>query len=403
MKKITIFYGPNSGFNNLEIANKENPLNVYEMIRFSDNNRHLKEEIEKILENPYDSLIAYSKDFAGLSESGERTFHHILMDFTSAFGIKDIFLQNPTRVIEENISLLVGNSPDYELEIINHKYSDIKVENLSNIKYNYSNHIIGQDEVKTELLTALYTLYKKRNNNKPLVLMFYGPSGVGKTETANFISNALSERQLFRTQVSMFQNQKSIDYLFGETHNSKSFAQDLLERESNVILLDEFDKTFGTVYSAFYQMFDEGIFRDRNYNVDLRNTIIICTSNYRNTDSIRRAIGDPLYFRFNKLIEFNPLSKSSMIKVIDLIYQEALTKLDEEEISIINNSGILEYIKGKVDILLKHDSPNYRQLENIIEDLINTQLVNELLFTTQKLYSNNNGSGSPDISNEKQT
>ncbi|WP_223805854.1 AAA family ATPase [Ornithinibacillus gellani] len=73
-----------------------------------------------------------------------------------------------------------------------------------------------------------------------------------------------------------------MDYLFGETHNAKSCALGLLEREINIILLDEFDKTFDTVYSAFYQMFDEGIFKDRNFNVNLEDAIIICTSNYSN-------------------------------------------------------------------------------------------------------------------------
>ena len=72
-------------------------------------------------------------------------------------------------------------------------------------------------------------------------MLFYGSSGIGKTETANFISACLEEK-IFRKQFSMFQNNQFSTYLFGGAHYEKSFAKDLLDRESNVILLDEFDK-----------------------------------------------------------------------------------------------------------------------------------------------------------------
>ena len=93
-----------------------------------------------------------------------------------------------------------------------------------------------------------------------MVLMFYGPSGVGKTETAKFISKALGEK-IFRKQFSMFHSEEFSDYLFGENHSRPCFAKDLLERESNVILLDEFDKPAPVFHSVFYQLFDEGVLK----------------------------------------------------------------------------------------------------------------------------------------------
>jgi len=383
MRNIIIFYGPTKVFNN-EIINFEETLNLFEMIKVSDKKQQ-EEKLEEMRENHYESFVAYSKDFAGLSDSGERTLHQIIESYINLFDIKNIFLQNPTTVIEEGIKLMVeNNKEEYDLSIVNYEYPDISKDDILGIYHNYSEHIIGQKPVEKELLTALYTMYKKRNDDKPLVLMFYGPSGVGKTETANFINKTLNGEELFRTQVSMFQNQKSIDCLFGESHNTKSFALDLLERESNVILLDEFDKTFETVYSAFYQMFDEGVFKDQNYRVNLNNTIIICTSNYRNTDSIRKSIGAPLYFRFNKLIEFQPLSKSSVLKIIDLVYNEVFGKLDIDEKKIISDIRLLDHVKSKTDVLIKHSTPNYRRLKNIIENLINTELVNNLIIETKE-------------------
>ncbi|EPD03109.1 putative ATPase, partial [Lacticaseibacillus paracasei subsp. paracasei Lpp70] len=104
-----------------------------------------------------------------------------------------------------------------------------------------------------------------------------------------------------RQQLSMFQNQASFDYLFGASHSQRNFARDLSNRESNVILLDEFDKVNPALYSAFYQLFDEGIFEDKNYQIRTNNLIIICTSNFADVTQIRETLGDAMYYRFSAL------------------------------------------------------------------------------------------------------
>ncbi|MGF3076521.1 AAA family ATPase [Facklamia sp. P12955] len=88
--------------------------------------------------------------------------------------------------------------------------------------------------------------------------------------------------KLFRKQLSMYQNKSFADYVFGGNHAEASLARDLLERESKILLFDEFDKANSIFYSAFYQMFDEGRYEDKNYSFDMQNSIIICTSNFLN-------------------------------------------------------------------------------------------------------------------------
>ena len=72
--------------------------------------------------------------------------------------------------------------------------------------------------------------------NKPVVILFYGDSGLGKTETVQYVTELLGGA-LLRKQFSMYQNNEFSNYLFGGKHNQKSFAKDLLARDSNVILL----------------------------------------------------------------------------------------------------------------------------------------------------------------------
>ena len=85
---------------------------------------------------------------------------------------------------------------------------------------------------------------------KPIVLLFYGNSGIGKTETAQFLTEQIGGK-ILRKQFSMYQNNEFANYLFGGKYNEKSFAKDLIARDSNVILLDEFDKAYFVFHSTF--------------------------------------------------------------------------------------------------------------------------------------------------------
>lgn len=69
--------------------------------------------------------------------------------------------------------------------------------------------------------------------------------------------------------------------------------------ESNIILLDEFDKANPIFHSAFYQLFDEGIYEDQNYKVNLNYAIIACTSNYKTENKIKEQLGIPIFNCFD--------------------------------------------------------------------------------------------------------
>ena len=68
--------------------------------------------------------------------------------------------------------------------------------------------------------------------------------------------------ELLRIQFSMMQTEEAFNYVFGAEHSKSSFARDMVGRESNVILIDEFDKVNPAFYNAFYELFDEGRYVD---------------------------------------------------------------------------------------------------------------------------------------------
>ena len=100
----------------------------------------------------------------------------------------------------------------------------------------------------------------------------------------------------------MMQTEEAYKYIFGDTHARPSMAKELLSHQSNVILIDEFDKASPGLYNVFYQIFDEGVFEDMNYKVDIYSCIFILTSNFNDENSIALTVGMPVYSRIDKKI-----------------------------------------------------------------------------------------------------
>lgn len=158
--------------------------------------------------------------------------------------------------------------------------------NLKSIYLKLNKSIIEQEQGKRSLIESLYQMSVMKDAN-PRVILFLGSSGVGKTETAKTISKAL-DGKLTRIQISMMHTQEAYNYMLGSEHSRPSFARDLLSRESNLILLDEFDKVDPLLYNAFYQLFDDGYFVGTNYEVDMRKSIIIRTSNFKSENEAKQ-------------------------------------------------------------------------------------------------------------------
>lgn len=380
MKKINIYYGPKKEFEKtlLKLNSKKT---LAEIISEYDEKlkRHIlyipqmeqkkeSENVEDIIKTKekIENLIAYSESYSGITEGAVQSFVTILNEYE----IENLYLQNPP------VQIVTQLEQTFNKKIIKYKQYDCKkltIEMFKKINSEFDNQIIGQEKAREKLLVALYPLINQREEKKPIVIMFYGPSGVGKTETAKFISNILGQK-MFRKQFSMFQNVEFSSYLFGGKHFQECFGKDLLERESNVILLDEFDKSASVFHSAFYQLFDEGIFEDKNYRVELKNSIIICTSNYNTSEDIRKNLGDPIYYRFNSIIKFEQLSNESMNKIIDKLIDKKYKELTKDEKKIINKTNIKKIISPIVNKI-----NNVRSAEIIIQELIGMELVKNIL------------------------
>ena len=221
-----------------------------------------------------------------------------------------------------------------------------------------------------QTLSSIYAL-RNSERKRPVTLLFLGDSGIGKTETAKYISSCLGS-DMVRIQFSMQQTNNAYQYIFGADHGEDSLARELIRRSSNVVLLDEFDKVSSSFYNAFYQMFDEGTFVDANYSVDVSKCIIICTTNYRTEEEAEKYLGTPIYSRFSKVIIFNPISIDNKLRIARKCYARLMEQINTEDKELIKTNSILPLFER---VIGEGTYPNMRMLKNDIEDAINFEVL----------------------------
>ena len=360
--KIEIYYGPRKAFDKI-LPDGIRPKTLTKLVEISDHERRnvhveLPDGVKgKKQKQSFKNVIATTEEYSLLSDSGLNGLITLLDEFT----IENIYFQNPPSSIVGQLEKV------YEkISIDSYSYKNIQTETLKTFANKFASEILGQEKAKKKLLVNLYQLAKNYNKGKPIVLMLYGPAGVGKTETAKLLSSVLGQH-LFRKQFSMFHTNSFAEYIFGASHNSSSLSRDLLERESNIILFDEFDKPENMFYSAFYQMFDEGKFEDKNYQVNLKNSIIFCTSNFTNEGQIKQVLGDAIYSRFDAFIEYKALTKEVVNQLISKSFNKFVNSLDNDDRKRIDEQKCLE-------VLLSHSShlQNARELDKFVNEYVFT-------------------------------
>ncbi len=376
-KKIIIYTGPTEAFNEFIMKffeRDKNNYNLTKLVNLSESERNTllvkipgQEQKSNISseDSIIDLLTVSSNEYSGVTEAVTSNF----VNYISKYNISKLIIQNPPIEI---INDLRKQFDENDICEYNHDYGKIDNKLIIDFKQNCNSIILGQEEALEKVIQSLIIQQKLNKEDKPIVIMLYGPSGVGKTETGRLLAKLLGE-EMFYSQFSMFQNEGYLNYLYGNKIQAPSFAKDLLKRTSNIIFLDEFDKANGFVYSALYQMFDTGEFEDNNFHVNLKNTLIICTSNYENPQKIYEHLGEPMFFRINCFIRYKQLNNDVKIKLVDKYYNSLIEQLDTEEKQIINNSKIKDkYIK------IVNELDNARQIENFIRNDIAKELVNNL-------------------------
>lgn len=379
MEKIVLFKGSKKDFQELLSDNYvgDDYTPFMELIRQYNaavraNDISATDDLGTFDHKEIENVVIYADDFASVTSHVITNFPNIVI---LGHNIQNLYIQNAPKRVEYSLRVTFD-------EVIEEKFSDYHTatpeEVVDIFKDLNDDTVIGQENAKKQSSIGIYKSAVLRDE-KPLVLLYYGPSGVGKTELAKKISNHYNGK-LTRLQFSMMQTDESYKYIFGDEHGKASFARDLLARETNIILIDEFDKVNSGLYNVFYQMFDEGEFEDINYQVDVSNCIFILTSNFLDEKDIVGKVGFPIYSRIDNKIKFENLTDKELRLVIDKIFASICGKLSEKQVEIVNKSGLLDRYFDSLEIF-KNVRLLYKYIEN---DIFTILFENNLLNTIEK-------------------
>jgi type VI secretion system protein VasG len=177
------------------------------------------------------------------------------------------------------------------------------LENVLNLAGTLAQRVVGQDHALEMIARRVQTARAGLENpGKPIgVFLLAGPSGVGKTETALALAEALygGEQNLITINMSEFQEAHTVSTLKGAPPGYVGYGEGgvlteaVRRRPYSVVLLDEVEKAHSDVHEIFYQVFDKGAMEDGEGRlIDFRNTLIILTTNI-GTELIASLCKDP--------------------------------------------------------------------------------------------------------------
>ena len=149
-----------------------------------------------------------------------------------------------------------------------------------------------------------------------------------------------------------------------------------MSRESNVILIDEFDKVNPAFYNAFYELFDEGRYVDTNYDVDLCQAIFLLTCNFASEEEIKSVLGPAMFSRIGCCIAYEELSTEQKQNIVRKWYDSVLSSLEADEKEEIDKTDMLDWFIKNAE---RYD--NIRTLKIKLENAIFDKLAEIFVLT----------------------
>jgi len=315
--------------------------------------------------------------------------------------IKDI---DGVVVTAEMIQAEVGRVANIPVDRVKNDVSVKVMELESNIKQ----RLYGQDQVVDAVLERIYVNYAGiANQRRPVgCFLFLGPTGTGKTEMAKLLAENL-DMHLLRYDMSEYQDRHTVSSLLGAPPGFVGYddsqlgggklINDLSKHPFSVLLFDEVEKAHPDVANIFLQMMDEGTITGSNgKNVNVKNCIIIMTSNLGSRDNENNNIGfgqslmksgeedravkdyfrPELRNRLDMICKFNSLDMLSIKKVVVKFIDELKHNLVEKNIRVSCTEALIDHLAT-----VGYDPKmGARPLARKIDELVKVPLSKKILF-----------------------
>lgn len=267
--------------------------------------------------------------------------------------------------------------------------------------------VIGQNEAVEKVSEAiLRSRAGIHDPNRPIgSFLFLGPTGVGKTELAKTLAEALfdDERNLIRIDMSEYMEKFSVSRLIGAPpgyvgyEEGGQLTEAVRRKPYSVVLLDEIEKAHPDVFNLLLQVLDDGRITDsQGRTVDFKNTILILTSNLGAdallegiqsdgsiSDAARQVVDHMLHQKFrpeflnrlDEIICYKPLTKQEIGKIVDLLTANLQKRLEEKQLHVELTMA------AKNAVIEEGYDPNFgaRPLKRLMQRKVETVIARMLL------------------------
>ena len=362
--------------------------------------KHLKEQLEKAR---FDLEIALSS--SQYEKAGELQYK-VIPDLEKQ--IKDSQGDDKEErllsevVDEEAIAKIVAKLTKIPVSRINKGDK----EKVINLKATLEKRVIGQDEALTLVSDAIMRQRAGiKDSFRPIgSFLFLGPTGVGKTEVAKSLAEALfdSESHIIRIDMSEYMEKFSVSRLIGAPpgyvgyEEGGQLTEAVRRNPYSIILFDEIEKAHPEVFNLLLQVLDDGRLTDSQGRVvDFRNTVIIMTSNLGSEYLLnnKRELVDELLHqtfkpeflnRIDEIVYFSPLSKETQRKVVDKMLSLLSDRLKESYYIFTFSDNLKDFILDSAYSEKFGARPIKRFIQRNIETLLAKAIIEGKVETEKK-------------------
>ena len=269
--------------------------------------------------------------------------------------------------------------------------------------------VIGQDEAVEKVSDAiLRSRAGIQDPNRPLgSFLFLGPTGVGKTELAKALAEALfdDENNIVRIDMSEYMEKFSVSRLIGAPPGYVGYdeggqlTEAVRRKPYSVVLLDEIEKAHPDVFNILLQVLDDGRITDsQGRTVDFKNTIIILTSNLgspyildginadgeiseearQKVDQLLKQSFRPEFLnRLDEIVFYKPLMKTEIYKIVDLMLNSLRKRLEDKQLSLTVTDAAKDYIIANGYDVNYGARPLKRWIQQKVETLLARKIIAE--------------------------
>ena len=347
-------------------------------------------DLEKAAELQYAVLPKLKKQLEEAEKGGEGEKEHE-------------FLRD--KVTEEEIAKIVSRWTGVPVS----KLMETEKDKLLHLPDILHRRVIGQDEAVNKVSAAiLRSRAGIADPNRPIgSFLFLGPTGVGKTELAKALAEALfdDERAMIRIDMSEYMEKYSVSRLIGAPPGYVGYdeggqlTEAVRRKPYAVLLFDEVEKAHPDVFNLLLQMLDDGRLTDsQGRTVDFKNTIVILTSNLGSDlllDGIeengeiseeakegvhallRRSFRPEFLNRLDEIVFYKPLTKDDISKIVDLMLSGISKRLEDKQLSLTLTDEAKKYVIDRGFDPAFGARPLKRFLQSQVETLVAEKIIRD--------------------------